>query len=345
MNASAASWVDGARTPGGEGKGEGFGLANLPFGAWSGEGRGARLGVRVGDCILDLHRCVESGVLGRLDQRIRDALARPVLNDYLGLGDAAWSATRTELQRLLAAGCPDLRDAAVAKDALLPAWGITMRLPCDIGDYTDFYASIHHATNVGSMFRPTNPLMPNWKHLPVGYHGRASTVVASGAAVRRPMGQTVQADDGPPALTACRLLDYELELGAVVGGQANEIGQRLSVAEAAGRIFGHVLLNDWSARDLQKWEYQPLGPFTAKNFVTSISPWVVTAAALEPYRVPMPARTEGDPQPLDYLRWSDDFLLDVRLEVAISSAGSRVAEDRPPPGPAWARGMARAPRR
>jgi fumarylacetoacetase len=323
MTASQASWVTGARSADGEGTGEGFGLANLPMGAWSGEGRGARLGVRIGEDILDLFRCVESGVLRRLDQRIQDALARPVLNDQLALGPAAWSATRTELQRLLDASCPDLRDAAIAKDALLPAWGITMRLPCDIGDYTDFYASIHHATNVGSMFRPTNPLMPNWKHLPVGYHGRASTVVASGAAVRRPMGQTVQADDGPPSLTACRLLDYELELGAIVGGPANEIGQRVSVAEAAGRIYGHVLLNDWSARDLQKWEYQPLGPFTAKNFITSISPWVVSADALAPYRVPMPPRGDGDPQPLEYLRWDGDFLLDVRFEVAISSAPMR----------------------
>jgi fumarylacetoacetase len=323
MTASQASWVTGARSADGEGRGEGFGLANLPMGAWSGEGRGARLGVRIGEDILDLFRCVESGVLRRLDQRIQDALARPVLNDHLALGPAAWSATRTELQRLLDASCPDLRDAAIAQDALLPAWGITMRLPCDIGDYTDFYASIHHATNVGSMFRPTNPLMPNWKHLPVGYHGRASTVVASGAAVRRPMGQTVQADDGPPSLTACRLLDYELELGAIVGGPANEIGQRVSVAEAAGRIYGHVLLNDWSARDLQKWEYQPLGPFTAKNFITSISPWVVSADALAPYRVPMPPRGDGDPQPLEYLRWDGDFLLDVRFEVAISSAPMR----------------------
>ncbi len=313
-----ASWVASA-----QGTGSDFGLANLPMGAWSGEGRGARLGVRIGDEVLDLFRCVDAGVLSRLDPVVQDALARPTLNDYLSLGPSAWSQARGEFTRLLDASCPDLRDSAHAKDAIIPAWGVSMRLPCDIGDYTDFYASIHHATNVGSMFRPTNPLMPNWKHLPVGYHGRASTVVASGAPVRRPMGQTSATDDGPPTLSASRLLDYELELGAIVGGKANEIGQRVSVAEASGRIFGHVLLNDWSARDLQKWEYQPLGPFTAKNFITSISPWVVTSAALAPYRVPMPQRTSDDPVALPYLQWADDFLLDVHFEVAIASASMR----------------------
>jgi len=322
MNASAASWVDGARTPGGEGKGEGFGLANLPFGAWSGEGRGARLGVRIGDRILDLHRCVESGVLGRLDQRIRDALARPVLNDYLGLGDAAWSATRTELQRLLEAGCPDLRDAAVAKDALLPAWGITMRLPCDIGDYTDFYASLHHATNVGSMFRPTNPLLPNWKHVPIGYHGRASSIVPSGLGVTRPHGQTVANDDGPPSWGPSKLLDYELEVGFFVG-RRNELGTRIDVRDAWSHIFGFVLVNDWSARDVQKWEYQPLGPFLAKNFATTISSWVVTREALEPFRVPGPPRSAEDPRPLPYLDDPDGVNLDINLEVLIQSARMR----------------------
>ncbi|MBU3728762.1 MAG: fumarylacetoacetase, partial [Phycisphaerales bacterium] len=207
-------------------------------------------------------------------------------------------------------------------------WSVSMRVPCRIGDYTDFYASLHHATNVGSMFRPDNPLLPNWKHVPIGYHGRASSIVATGTPVHRPLGQTVAQDSGPPNFGPSRLMDYELEMGAIIG-VGNDLGVPIPVANAASHVYGFVIVNDWSARDVQKWEYQPLGPFLAKNFATTVSGWVVSMDALEPYRVPLPARAAGDPQPLPYLVVAGDFLLDVHLEVAIASAGMRASGAAP----------------
>ena len=203
-----------------------------------------------------------------------------------------------------------------------PASEVRMAMPFEIGDYTDFYASEHHATNVGSMFRPDNPLMPNWKHLPVGYHGRASSVIESGRPVRRPHGQTVGADGPPPSHGPVRLLDYELEMGFFVGA-GSELGSPIRIEHALDHVFGLVLVNDWSARDVQKWEYQPLGPFNAKNFATTISHWVVTLDALEPFMISGPPRKEDDPRNLDYLRWGDDIVLDVELEVAIRSTEMR----------------------
>jgi fumarylacetoacetase len=207
---------------------------------------------------------------------------------------------------------------------MLPEWGMTTKVPCEIGDYTDFYASVHHATNVGSMFRPDNPLLPNWKNLPIGYHGRSSSMVPSGTQIIRPNGQTVTQDEGPPTFGPTRLMDYEMEVGALIG-TGNVIGEPIRIDRAMDSVFGLLLLNDWSARDIQKWEYQPLGPFVAKNFASTLSGWVVSLDALEPYRIPMPARPVTDPQPLPYLRWSDDFVLDVNLEVLISSAGMRTS--------------------
>jgi fumarylacetoacetase len=199
---------------------------------------------------------------------------------------------------------------------------VTELLPFAIGDYTDFYASLHHATNVGSMFRPTNPLLPNWKHVPIGYHGRASSIVPSGTPIVRPHGQTVANDEGPPGFGPSRLMDYELEVGFFVG-EGNELGSTIPVADAWRRIFGFCLVNDWSARDVQKWEYQPLGPFLAKNFATSISPWVVTTDALEPFLVPGPPRGEGDPSPLPYLVDPAGRNIDLTLEVLVASAAMR----------------------
>ena len=197
-----------------------------------------------------------------------------------------------------------------------------MRLPAQIGDYTDFYASEAHATNVGSMFRPDKPLMPNWKHLPVGYHGRASSIMIDGTAVRRPMGQTVTNDDGPPSFGPSKLLDYELEMGYFIG-PGNELGTRIDIDRAADHLFGMVILNDWSARDIQRWEYQPLGPFNAKNFISSISPWIVTFDALAPFMAAGPARREGDPAMLPYLVAAHDALPEITVEVLIASAAMR----------------------
>ena len=201
-----------------------------------------------------------------------------------------------------------------------------MLVPFQVYDYTDFYASIHHATNVGSMFRPDNPLLPNYKWVPIGYHGRASSIVVSGTPVRRPRGQTNPPGATDPSYVASRMLDYELELGIFLGGR-NALGTPVTAADAASRIFGFCMLNDWSARDIQSWEYQPLGPFLAKNFATSISPWVVTADALIPFRTRMPQRPIGDPDPLEYLRVPDDWTIHATLDVKLTTAAMRAAGD------------------
>jgi len=240
----------------------------------------------------------------------------------MALGPGAWSVLRAAVSGLLAAGDARLDGHA---DVLVPMDQADLVLPVEIGDYTDFYCSLHHATRVGRLFRPDNPLMPNYKHLPVGYHGRASSVVASGTPVHRPRGQT-KGDKAPaPAFGASRRLDYELEVGFFVG-PGNPLGKPVPIAEAGSRIFGFCLLNDWSARDLQKWEYQPLGPFLAKSFATSISPWIVTAEALAPFRVPAAARAPGDPEPLPHLDADDDRArgaIDLWLEVGLDSRQMR----------------------
>ena len=317
--ASGGSWID----TGADGE-LGFGLDNLPMGVVALEGRGERIGVRVGSCVMDCRAVVEAGLFARLDSRIRDSLTRTTLNGFMALGQDAWREMRGECRRLLSAATPDLRDHAIRNAAMIPQWGASLRLPCEIPDYTDFYASVHHATNVGSMFRPDQPLLPNWKHLPIGYHGRASSIVATGTPVRRPKGQTVAQDAGPPTFGPAKLMDYEMEVGALMG-TGNPLGEPISVSRALDHVFGLVLLNDWSARDVQKWEYQPLGPFLAKNFASSLSGWVVSLDALAPYAVPVPARPAGDPEPLPYLRHEGDRLFDVQLEVSIASTSMRSA--------------------
>ncbi len=313
------SWVEGANDAACE-----FSLANLPFGVVAGEGRGVRIGVRIGGSIVDCRALVESQCLARLDERVRAALTGDSLNEFMSLGREVWRSTRAELTRLLQRDCAELRDHPARGSIMLPQWAMTLRLPCVIGDYSDFYASLNHATNVGSMFRPDNPLLPNWKHMPIGYHGRSSSIVASGTPVQRPSGQTVQSDAGPPSFGPSKLLDYELEVGALIG-TGNALGDPIDVDDALHHVFGLVLLNDWSARDIQKWEYQPLGPFLAKNFASTLSGWVVSLEALEPYRVALPARAAGDPEPLPYLRGSADVLYDIQLEVSIASAAMRAA--------------------
>jgi len=315
----ATSWVPGAAPT------SDFSPANLPWGVFERADRPGerRLGVAIGDHALDVHEALGSNLLPALDPSTRAALAGESLNDFMSLGADAWRSARAAIAALVTeGGDTTLRDHA-RRDTLLPRRdAVMMRLPAEIGDYTDFYASEAHATNVGSMFRPQNPLMPNWKHMPVGYHGRASSIVVDGAPVRRPMGQTVTSDEGPPSFGPSKLLDYELEMGIFVG-PGNALGSRIDVNRAAAHLFGMVILNDWSARDVQRWEYQPLGPFNAKNFVTTISPWVVTFEALEPFMVAGPARRESDPAPLPYLRAERDRLPEITVEVLIASAAMR----------------------
>ncbi|MFM1831188.1 MAG: hypothetical protein RLZZ558_1528 [Planctomycetota bacterium] len=313
------SWVEGAQVPGCD-----FPLHHLPWGRFERSDLPGqwRLGVAIGGHALDATALVESGLTANLDPALRHALSQPSLNALLALGRPAWTQARAWLMRLLSADEPSLRDRADRVRFLVPQDQLRMALAMDVGDYTDFYASIHHATNVGSMFRPDNPLLPNWRHVPIGYHGRASTLVPSGTAVRRPHGQTSAAEGGPPSFGPSRLLDYELEVGAVIG-PGNGIGDRVDIASARDRLFGICLVNDWSARDVQKWEYVPLGPFTAKNFATSVSAWITPIEAIEPWLEPGPIRDATAPENLAYLRWKDDFTFDLRLQVLLRSATMR----------------------
>jgi len=306
------SWVESANDPAGD-----FPIQNLPYGTLDGGPA-----VRIGSKALCLRDLLEADLFVKKlasDDGFLAALDIAWLNGLAELEPSQQTMLRQNLAYMLAAGSPArakverlLRDAEeAAEDA-----------PFVVGDYTDFYASLHHATNVGSMFRPTNPLLPNWKHVPIGYHGRASSIVPSGTPIVRPHGQTVASDDGPPSFGPSKLMDYELEVGFYVG-TGNDLGSTIPVADAWSRIFGFCLVNDWSARDIQKWEYQPLGPFLAKNFATTVSPWVVLREALEPFRVPGPPRSAEDPRPLAYLDDPNGSNVDITLEVHIASLKMR----------------------
>ncbi len=315
------SWVDSANASDSD-----FPVQNLPFGVFL-RGGAPRLGVAIGDRILDLVAARDAGCLEGITADLASALGAPRLNALFALGRPALCSLRGRLSALLRADTPEGARAQREPSLLVDRVGATLQLPTVIGDYTDFYASIDHATNVGSMFRPDNPLLPNYKHLPIGYHGRASSVVVSGTDVRRPHGQTSAAPAGPPSWGPSARMDYELEVGAIIG-TGNTLGSRIPLAEAEAHIAGLVLVNDWSARDLQTWEYQPLGPFLAKNFATSISPWVVTLDALEPFRVPRRARAAEDPALLPYLVHESDVArgaFGITLEVWLRSAHMRAA--------------------
>ena len=273
-----------------------FPIQNLPHGVFSPAGGAKRGGVAIGNSILDL-----GAALPLLPAEVRaaaEAAAQPSLNAFFAMGAGPRQALRAALSALLAAG--NRADPAQLAGLLHDAASCTLHVPCAIGDYTDFYAGIHHARNGGKLFRPDNPLLPNYKYVPVAYHGRASSVRVSGTPVIRPNGQRKPGNETVPSFGPCRLLDYEMEFGVWIG-PGNEQGVPIPIGAAAGHIAGYCLLNDWSARDIQGWESQPLGPFLAKNFQTSISPWVVTPEALEPFRIGQEARPEGDPAPLDYL--------------------------------------------
>ncbi|WP_019809046.1 fumarylacetoacetase [Saccharomonospora halophila] len=285
-------------------EGSPFGLANLPYGVFSTPGTDPRVGVRVADSVVDL-----AATLGD------DIFARPSLNDFMAQGRARWDEVRGRVHELVAGDVPD--------DAVHPVSEVTLHLPVEVADYVDFYASEHHASNLGRLFRPdAEPLMPNWKHLPVGYHGRAGTVVVSGTDIVRPSGQRKAPDEQVPSFGGSRRLDIEAELGFVVG-TGSALGESVATDEFADRVFGAVLVNDWSARDIQAWEYVPLGPNLGKSFATSVSPWVVPLAALEAARVPLPGQ---DPEPLPYLRERADWGLDI--EFVVEWNGQEVA--RPP---------------
>lgn len=299
-----------------------FPIQNLPLGIFSPPGGHARPGVAIGNLILDL-----SGVGALLPDRVARTITGSTLNALMALPSADRVALRRRLSELLS----DARHRAIVEPMLYAAAECGVHLPAAIGDYTDFYAGIHHAANVGALFRPDNPLLPNYKYVPIGYHGRASSVRPSGVPVVRPNGQRKRPEDAEPSYGPSRRLDYELELGIWIG-EGNTLGQPIPICRAHAHIAGFCLLNDWSARDIQAWEYQPLGPFLAKNFHTTISPWMVTAEALEPFRVPQPARSESDPAPLPYLFDEEDQqrgAYALELETRLSSAAMREQEIEP----------------
>lgn len=323
---SLVSWVASAQDPATD-----FPVQNLPFGVFrrAGSGEMPRPGVAIGDQVLDLAACFAEGLMAEVaDTPAALACALPSLNGLMALGRAQVTALRQHVSEALrAGGTPTRYDRERAARILVPQAEAELFLPAEVGDYTDFYASVHHATNVGALFRPDQPLLPNYKWVPIGYHGRASSLVPSGAAVRRPSGQRKGPADAAPAFGPTRMLDYELELGAFVG-PGTPLGGRVEPDEAEAHLFGLCLVNDWSARDLQAWEYQPLGPFLAKSFATTVSPWVVTLDALAPFRVPAAPRPPGDPAPLPYLHGAVDQArggFDVTVEAWLRTAAMRAA--------------------
>ncbi len=321
VGSTLKSWLASANQPDTD-----FPLDNLPYGVFREAGR-TRIGVAIGDRILDLRGCAERGLLDGLGIEVVEACCAERLNTLMALGRDAWRALRREISALL----DDSADEATRQrieTLLVPMRDAEMQLPAAIGDYTDFYASIHHATRVGRRFRPDNPLLPNYKYVPIGYHGRASSIVVSGTEIRRPCGQTKPASAAVPVFGPSQSLDYELEVGILIG-PGNVQGQPIPIAESDQHIFGLCLVNDWSARDIQAWEYQPLGPFLAKNFATTISPWIVPMEALEPYRVAQTPRTAGDPALLAYLSKEEPTAFDIALEVWIDSARMRAAGQAP----------------
>ncbi len=314
------SWVASANQPGTD-----FPIQNLPFAVFRRKGRDEafRGGVAIGDQVLDLAAVAASGVLSGDAASAAQAASADKLNALMALGQPAWSALRLALSRVLRSGSNEEGKLAAC---LVPMASVEYALPAQIGDYTDFYTSIHHATNIGKLFRPDNPLLPNYKWIPIGYHGRASSIGVSGQTFKRPKGQLMPPGAEQPTVGPSKRLDIELELGVFIG-QGNALGEPVAIGEAESHVFGICLLNDWSARDIQGWEYQPLGPFLAKNFATTISPWIVTLEALAPYRLPF-TRPEGDPQPLPYLdsehnRAAGAF--DIRLSVELQTPKMRDA--------------------
>ncbi|MEN3972286.1 fumarylacetoacetase [Sphingomicrobium sp. XHP0235] len=298
-------------------------VQNLPLGVFTLRDSEPRIGTAIGDHILDLDALADTDLL---DEDWREALKEPTLNAFFALGAEAMQGLRETLSKLLT----DEAHRGDVEPHLIAMADAEMQLPAHVGDFTDFYVGIHHANNVGSLFRPDNPLLPNYKHIPIGYHGRASSVRVSGHPVVRPTGQKKPAEEGgAPTRSPSARLDYELEMGIWIG-EGNALGDPIPVGEAEQHIAGYCLLNDWSARDLQAWEYQPLGPFLAKSFLSTVSPWVVTPQALAPFMSSDTARTEADPEPLDYLKGGPEkSALGIKLEVLLSTKKMREAGEEP----------------
>ncbi|MEA3175655.1 MAG: fumarylacetoacetase [Gammaproteobacteria bacterium] len=318
-DAHARSWLASANTAGAD-----FPIQNLPFAVFRrNDAESFRGGVAIGDAIIDLAALEKMGLFKTQAAEALRAAAQPCLNALMQMGPAACSALRRALFEALLQGS---KQQAVVTQCLVPQREARFAVPANIGDYTDFFISIHHATAVGRLFRPDNPLMPNYKWVPIGYHGRSSSIGVSGQCFRRPRGQRFPAGATAPSVGPSQRLDYELEMGMFIGG-GNTLGEPIPMADAENHIFGLCLLNDWSARDIQAWEYQPLGPFLAKSFATSISPWVVTLEALAPFRLPF-TRPPEDPAPLPYLDSQanrEHGAFDIRLEVLLETARMREA--------------------
>jgi len=322
--ADLKSWIESANLPGND-----FPIQNLPFANFrrSKSNESFRIGVAIGDQIVDLAALAHSGLCSGVVQEALLAASHDGLNLLMSLGWQVWSALRLALSQMLRQNCTQ---QSSVQACLIPQSDVEYAVAAKISDYTDFYTSIEHATNVGKLFRPDNPLLPNYKWLPIGYHGRASSVVISGQHFQRPVGQTLPPGATQPSLSACKRLDLELELGVFIGS-GNALGQAIALEDAEKHIFGLCLLNDWSARDIQVWESQPLGPFLAKSFCTSVSPWVVTLEALAPYRAAMP-RPVTDPQPLPYLSSDENEAhgaLDIELDILIQTTAMREASMAP----------------
>ncbi len=305
-----------------------FPIQNLPFATFrrAGSEEAFRGGVAIGDQVLDLAAVAKLAIFNGLAQEAVEATTQPTLNAFMGMGQAHWSALRLALSHALRTGS---EHEQALSTALISQTEVEYDLPCHIGDYTDFYTSIYHATAVGSLFRPDNPLLPNYKWVPIGYHGRASSIGVSGQTFPRPKGQTKAADAEAPSFGPCKRLDYELELGIYLG-KGNELGDSIALDNTDEHVFGFCLFNDWSARDLQAWEYQPLGPFLAKNFASTVSPWIVTNEALAPFRMAW-TRDENDPQPLEYLESAknrEQGALDIQMDVSVETQKMR-AEGTP----------------
>jgi len=317
------SWVPSANNQGCE-----FPVQNLPFGVFKRDNSDEPLGcVAIGDYLIALADILDKGLLNGRGKEAAKAASGSALNSLMALGSAFWTDLRRQLSLLLIEGGAE----SELQPALVAMADAEMCMPAEVGDYTDFYSSINHARNVGSLLRPDNPLLPNYKHIPIAYHGRSSSIRISGTPSKRPLGQLKPPESETPVLGICKRLDYETELGVFIG-PGNQLGEAIGLDDAESHIFGFCILNDWSARDIQAWEYQPLGPFLAKNFSTTISPWIVTTEALAPYRKEMYQRPDGDPEPLAYLT-SDSHekfgALDINLEVAISTSEMRKTQEQP----------------
>jgi fumarylacetoacetase len=323
---SLKSWVQS-----GNDEASDFPIQNLPFGVFhliDGRAHEACGGVAIGDQILDLTAACKSGLFSGVAASAAQAAALGQMNTFMALGRPAWTALRLAISQLLR---EDATKRDKARACLVPMKKVQMIVPARIGNYTDFFASVYHAMNVGKLFRPDAPLLPNYKHIPIGYHGRASSVRASGHTVKRPNGQLMPAGATAPVVGPSQRLDYELEMGVWIG-PGNVLGEPIAIEDAEDHIFGLCLLNDWSARDVQGWEYQPLGPFLAKSFLTSISPWIVTLEALAPYRTPFAPRPDSDPHPLPYLM--NDYQakgggFDIALEAFIETEAMQIAKTQP----------------